>query len=188
MRIKLKVKNPKRREDKTEQDTQDVYEYLADYSKTIYENEIRISNSLIQQSSQMQTAFSFVIAAVFMVASLVFDKVEYLSNTFLVACFSTITAALLFCLLFATIAQSNRKKTDYPDVSEIHKYIYDNYESFKTPSQRSKYTVETIEEMQASFKRINEKRRTWIERSMHSFYVALGLCVFWFFAALLKLI
>ena len=167
---------------------QDVYKYLADYAQTIYENEINISNSLIQQSCQMQTAFSFVIAAVFMVAPIVFQYAEVLSKKFLVLCFSTITAALLLSLLFATIAQHHRKKADYPDVSKMKNYIDENYCSFQTPAQRDKYKVDTIAEMQSSFKVINEKRRDWIKRSMISFYVALGLCAFWFTAGLLTCI
>ena len=50
-----------------------LYSYIADFDKEIYANEERREDSLIQQATNMQTAFSFVSAAVFMVAQIAID-------------------------------------------------------------------------------------------------------------------
>ena len=60
------------------QDTQQdiastLYEYIASFDREIYANEERREDSLIQQATNMQTAFSFVSAAVFMVAQIAID-------------------------------------------------------------------------------------------------------------------
>ena len=45
--------------------------HIRQIAQTIYEAELRREDSLIQQSTQMQTAFSFTSAALFMVAAIV---------------------------------------------------------------------------------------------------------------------
>ena len=49
------------------------FQYLNEYAKFRYENELRREDSIIRQASQMQTAFSFVTAAMFMVAPIVIE-------------------------------------------------------------------------------------------------------------------
>lgn len=173
--------------DEKENFQNDVYQYMAKYAQTIYENEVSTSNALIQQSSQMQTAFSFMVAAVFMIAALVFQYATALPMWFLVSCFSTITGALLFSLLFAMIAQHHRKKEDYPDISDITAHIIANASLFATSAQRDKYIVDTYEVLQKSMKAVNLKRQKWIKCSMIFFYIALGLCAFWFVVSFIKI-
>ena len=85
------------------------FQYLNEYAKFRYENELRREDSIIRQASQMQTAFSFVTAAMFMVAPIVIEYSRKLSLTFFLIVFSSITIALLFSLLFATLAQNREK-------------------------------------------------------------------------------
>lgn len=159
----------------------DCYEYMADFAKIIYENEIRREDSLIQQASHMQTAFSFVIAAVFMLVPVVIDYRGIFSFRFVVTAFSSIVAVLLFSLFAATMAQNRVKREDFPSVNALKTKITIEYEKFKTDAQRSKYVLDTYEKIHTSYSETNDKRRFWVQVSMISFYLSLALCVFWFF-------
>lgn len=166
----------------------ECYAYMADFAKTIYENEEQREISLIQQASQMQTAFSFVIAAVFMVAAIVIEYREPLSLVFMLIVFSSITAVLIISLIFATIAQSRYKRDDFPQVATLKSKIISEYANFQTESQRSKYLLDTYEVMHRSYVATNEKRRKWVVCSMRCFYFALALCVFWFVIGICKIL
>ena len=166
----------------------DCYAYMAAFARIIYENEEQRESSLIQQASQMQTAFSFVIAAVFMVAAIVVENHDPLSLDFLLLCFSTITIALLISLVAATIAQSRYKRDDFPQVATMKMRVITEFENFKTEAQRSKYLLDTYEVMHKSYEETNEKRRKWVVISMNSFYTALALCALWFFVGICKIL
>lgn len=174
--------------EKTTQLQNDCYGYMADFSRLIYENEERREASLIQQASNMQTAFSFVIAAVFMVATIVVDNRGVLSLEYLLLVFACITATLMFSLFSATMAQNRTKRDDFPKVNVIKQKIIDEYNNFETPAQRSKYLVDTYEKMHISYAAANDKRRYWVAISMWSFYASLAQCIFWFIITLCKIL
>ena len=174
--------------EQAEQLQTDCYGYMADFARLIYENEERREDSLIQQASNMQTAFSFVIASVFMVAAIAVDNRGVLSLEYLLLAFSCITATLIFSLFSATMAQNRTKRDDFPKVITIKQKITDEYENFQTPAQRSKYLVDTYENMHISYAAMNDKRRRWVVISMWSFYVSLAQCIFWFIISLCKIL
>lgn len=162
------------------------FQYLNEYAKFRYENELRREDSIIQQASQMQTAFSFVTAAMFMVAPIVIEYSRKLSLTFFLIVFSSITIALLFSLLFATLAQNREISKNFADVSSFIKYVENNENDFETKNQRLKYIIDTYGDIQKDKAIINDKRVKLIRISMWMFYVALGLCAFWFIIAICK--
>lgn len=162
----------------------DCYEYMEAFSRTIYENEERREASLTQQAANMQTAFSFVIAALFMVATIVIDNRGQLSLNFLFWAFSSVTFVLAFCLFAATMAQNRTKRDDFPSVSTIKRKIIEEFNNFETPEQRSKYLVDTYELMHKSYSAINDKKQKWVTYSMNAFYLALVLCLIWYVIAL----
>lgn len=166
----------------------DCYGYMADFARLIYENEERREDSLIQQASNMQTAFSFVIAAIFMVAAIVVDNRGVLSLEYLLLVFSCITATLIFSLFSATMAQNRTRRDDFPKVTIIKQKITDEYENFITPAQRSKYLVDTYEKMHTSYANSNNDRRNWVVISMWSFYISLLQCIIWFVISLCKIL
>lgn len=190
---RIKVKLLRCDQDRTEKEQaeqlqNDCYGYMADFARLIYENEERREDSLIQQASNMQTAFSFVIASVFMVAAIAVDNRGVLSLEYLLLAFSCITATLIFSLFSATMAQNRTKRDDFPKVNTIKQKITDEYENFQTPAQRSKYLVDTYEKMHISYAATNDKRRRWVVISMWSFYVSLAQCIFWFIISLCKIL
>ena len=162
------------------------FQYLNEYAKFRYENELRREDSIIRQASQMQTAFSFVTAAMFMVAPIVIEYSRKLSLTFFLIVFSSITIALLFSLLFATLAQNREISKNFEDVSNFIKYVEDNENYFGTEKHRLKHIIDTYGDVQKDKAIINDKRVKLIRISMWMFYVALGLCAFWFIIAICK--
>ena len=134
------------------------FQYLNEYAKFRYENELRREDSIIRQASQMQTAFSFVTAAMFMVAPIVIEYSRKLSLTFFLIVFSSITIALLFSLLFATLAQNREISKNFEDVSTFIKYVENNENDFDTEKQRLKYIIDTYGDVQKDKAIINNKR------------------------------
>lgn len=184
--IKAKQKKPKDTQEQTQLQN-DCYAYIADFAKMVFENEERREDSLIQQAGHMQTAFSFVIAALFMVAAIVIEYKGCLTLTFLLIVFSSITACLLVSLFLATMAQNRMKRNDFPTVATINNLVVSQFENFKSHAQRSKYLAETYEKMHTSYAENNDKRLKLVKASMIVFYISLGLCVFWFVVAICKI-
>lgn len=165
----------------------ECYNYMAEFARTIYENEERREASLIQQASQMQTAFSFVIAAVFMVATIIAEYPGPFTLAFMISSFASITGALLVSLFCATMAQNRYKREDFPKVSTIITKITSEYTNFKTEAQRSKYLLDTYEIMHNSYEKTNDKRLKWVNKSMAFFYIAVVLCIIWFVIGIYKI-
>lgn len=166
----------------------DKFVYLNEYAKLKYDNELRREDSIIQQASQMQTAFSFVIAALYMAAPIILQYRGTLSLEFFLLVFASITIALIFSLLFATLAQNRKRTKNFVDISEFIKYMEENENLFDTEEQRLSYISQTYGKVQQSKATLNDKRITKIRISMYAFYIALGLCAFWFVVALCKII
>ena len=135
-----------------------IYSFIADFDEKIYANEERREDSLIQQAAHMQTAFS------------------------------SISAVLLSSLFCATQAQKRYKRTSFPNARQLQRLIENQHGNFCSDAQRHKYVVKTYSEIHESLCNVNESRVKWIKVSMISFYVALGLCVCWFVAAIVVLI
>lgn len=164
------------------------YLFLSEYAKIKYEHEVHREESIIRQSSYMQTVFSFITAALFMVASIVIKESIHLSTVFFIIVFSSITCCLLLSLFSATMAQNRKKKTAFLDISDMTAYMIDNEELFEKEEQRQKYLVDTFANVQKSKAEVNDENIKWIKKSMMFFYFSLVLCVFWFVVAICKII
>ena len=175
-------------EDENESKLQDdCYEYIKDFAQIIYDNEVHREANIFQQASQMQTAFSFVIAAVLMVVPVAVEHRGELTYNYLLIGFSIIVFLLAMSLFMATMAQNRKKRVDYPKIETISKKIVDEYKSFATAAQRSKYYAETLQEIQNSYSDTNDKRITFLRISMWFFYAALIACLVFFIVSLLIL-
>ncbi len=162
----------------------ECFSYMADIASKIYESEEAREHSIVEQAGRMQAAFSFVIAAVLLLAQILISK-RIFTDLFLLLSFSSITVFLLLCLLFATLAQRRTKRVGFPSVTEIKNMIIEEYQSFATNASRNKYIVDTYELMFASYEKNNNKKVRNLRLSMISFYISLGLCVLWFCLAIL---
>lgn len=159
---------------------QECYEYMADWALTILENEERREDSLLQQASNMQTVFSFMIAAVFLVAQIMIELNFYQTKIIVVA-FSFICTPLFLSLLTATMAQNRKKREDFPSITVLKEKIIKEYEYFATAEQRNKYKLDTYAVIHDSYIKVTEYRRKCVVWSMGFFYVTLFICVLVFF-------
>ena len=70
----------------SDKEQKELSDHIRQIAQMIYEAEFRREDSLIQQSTQMQTAFSFTIAALFMVAAIAVEYKYPLTFGFLLLC------------------------------------------------------------------------------------------------------
>ena len=106
-------------QDSSLEQAEQLYKHVRELAEFKYDSELRREDSLIQQSSNMQTAFSFSTAALFMIAPIVIEYRGSLSVVFFLVAFSSITASLLLCLAFASFAQKRYAHEAFPDIEEI---------------------------------------------------------------------
>lgn len=164
------------------------YEYIVDFDKEIYKNEERREDSLMQQAANMQMVFSFVSAAVFMITPTIFEYRGVLSVEFIILVISSISGSLIGSLFCATKAQKRYQRRLFPSADAFQKQVECEYFNFASESQKNKYLVEIYSEVHQSLATTNEKRVKWISFSMNFFFLSLGLCIFWFVVALIKLL
>ena len=170
-----------------DKEQKELSNHIRQIAQTIYEAEFRREDSLIQQSTQMQTACSFTTAALFMVAAIAVEYKYPLTFGFLLLAFSSITALLLASLIFATMAQRREKREDYVSIQETSKFIQDNYKTIETEAAKNLQYIEMLEKIQSEVKRTNDNKVILIQWSMRLFYCSLGLSAFWFIVALVKM-
>ena len=164
-----------------------VYSYIREYAMLKMQSELKREESLIQQATNMQSAFAFTTAALFMVASIIVDNKGGLPNWYLILTFSTITLFLLLSLLFASMAQNRQLVESFDDIETVTKHIEENYEAYSTVAQREKAMSEIVSKVQKSRCESNDKRAKRIMLSMRFFYIALGLIAFWFLSGIIFL-
>lgn len=170
-----------------------MFQYLADMCKDIYATEVERENSLLQQASNMQAAFSFVTAGLFVIAQIVADhRGSGLTPLAMLIGFSAITGLLLASLWFATSAQKRYKHDGAPTIEhllqkaleketdkETDKEIESNNTLTKmlTDRGRTVFTIEQYAAYYASLRKVNEKRAKWIKISMFLFKLSIVVSV-----------
>ena len=162
----------------------DLFTFLSEYAILTYEEEKRRADSIIQQASQMQAAFSFTSAALFVIAQVLVENNHLLSHRFYVCSFSSIAIMLLFSLITATIAQNRVDAEVLSDPDVFHKYMIIEFKMFLGEEQRKKYLAEAIEVVQKKLRKRNDKAVEYIQISMIHFYMAIGLIFIWFIIAI----
>ncbi|WP_025434968.1 hypothetical protein [Peptoclostridium acidaminophilum] len=182
------MQSDNKQQDSSLEQAEKLYAHVRELAQFKYDGELRREDSLIQQSSNMQTAFAFSTAALFMIAPIALEYRGNLSVHFFLAAFSSITAFLLLSLAFASLAQKRYAHEAFPDVEVIEKEISDNYQSFVTKAQQDKQWVNVIGKLQKSKSQINDKRVKHIMWSMKSFSAALILSVFWYVVTICKIL
>ena len=164
---------------------EDVTGHIKELAKLKYESEMRREDSLINQASQMQTAFSFTSAALFMVAAIAVEYKEPWSYNFLIVIFSTITFALVISLVLATVAQRRMEREDFQHIEELKDFIIDNYEESITPAQRNMQWIDMVGKIEKDLSRVNDNKVVMIRWSMIWFYIAIILSAIWFVWAMI---
>lgn len=152
--------------------------------KMRYDEEIRREDALIQQAGQMQSAFSFTTAALFMATPVMFQYRGDLSFWFIYASIASTVIVLLFSLFAATMAQNRITRDTFAEGEKIIEHIEQYEDSFKEEVVRNKYTAKSCAKLEKALTKTNNNRVRWIQLSMWAFYLALLICVLWFLATL----
>lgn len=175
--------------DELEEQAVDLYMYVKELGTLKYEAELRREDSLIQQSSHMQTAFSFMSAAPFMAAPILIDnRGNQLSLNFFFAAFSSIVFFLLASLVAASLAQRRVLRRTFMSIPDIEAFVSSTYKQTLKRSAQLKQWVQVVGDVQVGLQKVNEKRVMLIRISMGSFLGSIGLIVFWYIVALIKML
>ena len=175
--------------DELEEQAVDLYMYVKELGTLKYEAELRREDSLIQQSSHMQTAFSFMSAALFMAAPILIDnRGNQLSLNFFFAAFSSIVFFLLASLVAASLAQRRVLRRNFMSIPDIEAFVSSTYKQTLKRSAQLKQWVQVVGDVQVGLQKVNEKRVMLIRISMGSFLGSIGLIVFWYIVALIKML
>ena len=94
------------------------YRYIKELAILKYDAEEKREINLLQQSSQMQTAFSFMTAALFMAAPICIEHRGVISLEFFLVSVSIVTAFLMASLICASVAQWRWKTETFPDIKK----------------------------------------------------------------------
>ena len=151
--------------------------YLAEMCKDIYNTEVERESSILQQASNMQSAFSFVTAGLFVIAQIVSDhRGGRLTPFWVLIGFGIITLLLMLSLVSATIAQRRYPKNGPPTIELLLEEINKNNSvvNMQYARTRHKFTIKQFGAYHYSLKKVNDKRIFWIKVSMFLFYLALG--------------
>ncbi len=150
-----------------------LYRHVKELSLFKYQNEERREDSIIQQSANMQTAFSVITAVLFMVIPILIENCNRLSLKFLLIATSVISFFLFISLLFASLAQFRWKYKASPSVKELENIIDNNWENSLAEEQQLKQFVNLLGEVDNSKQEINNKRVRFLRISMFSFFISL---------------
>lgn len=166
----------------SEESMDTLYKYIYERSEKSFNAEIERENSLIHQSGQMQAAFSFVIAGIFMALPVMMDNRGKLSDNFFFVAVSAITFFLLLSLLTASLAAFRYKYESWKSVDETKEAILTdpNWQNNLSAYNRYNSLINDIGKMEASRNKLNNKRAKFIRLSMISFIFSIALIVIFY--------
>lgn len=185
MAKKIKVKN------KIEQDViTPQYKHIKELAYLKYEAEEKREQNLIQQSCQLQTAFSFMTAAIFMAVPICIEYRGVLSLKFFLISTSVIVAFLLASLLLASIAQWRWKTKAFPNIQSIKEAVINSkeWEKLCIEYHQIDQLVTLMGEVQAKKTELNDKRVKLIMASMICFYASVITIIVFFVIAIFILL
>ena len=121
------------------------FRYIKELSQLKYEAEEKREQNLIQQSSQMQTVFSFMTAAIFMAVPICVEFRGILSLEFFLISISITVMFLIASLVLASIAQWRWKTKTIPDVTKIKEEIINipEWKKFTVEYSQINHLIET---------------------------------------------
>lgn len=152
-----------------------ITENVLELSKLSYEAEEQREQSLINQSSQMATAFSVISAVILMLFPIITDTYLDMPLRSLTIMGAIIMGLLILSLGTALLVQWRFQYQALPSPQKILEHELQNANHFNTPEQRNKAFVETLDARWKSKREINDLRALLIRISMVLFFVALIL-------------
>lgn len=164
-----------------------LFLFLEELSIMKYNSEIQRQDSLIKQSSQMQTMFSIITAAIFMVVPIMIEYRGQIKINYIFSAISTIIFCMLLSLVTSSLAQLRYKYAMLDDIEILNEGIAENYETFKCSKVRIQHKVDILSVIQKRLTLVNDKRAFFISISFYFFYASIVLIVIWFTVAIFLL-
>lgn len=166
------------------------YRHIKELSKLKYDAEERREQNLIQQSSQMQTVFSFMTAAIFMAVPICVEYRGTLSLEFFLLSVFIIVIFLIASLVLASIAQWRWKTKTLPDITTIKDEVINSseWEALTVEYNQIDQWVNIVGEVQAKKATLNDRRVKLIMASMICFYCSILSIVISFIIGIAKIV
>jgi hypothetical protein len=149
---------------------------IIQFGRYSLELEEKREQSLINQSSQMITAFSVFSVAIFTLLPVIVP-LNVISNAKLFLCVGAVTFLLVTSLVLALIVQWRYKYVTMKDVDEFFDCVYKEQQNYTSQHQFDSQWQVQISQIHKSKKKINDKRASFIKASMVVFFVSVGLLV-----------
>ena len=164
-----------------------LYKYVLELAQEKYEYEHQREQDLIQQSGQMQAAFSFMTAALFMALPIALEHRGQLPKQFFFVSVCAICFFLLVSLILASVATWRWKKVALGNITAIKNNVFDskNKKQYLNEENRIKAKIGMLEESQVRNEKLNNRRALLIHFSLIFFFVAIGSLVASFIVAMI---
>lgn len=154
-------------------------------AKIKYDYEIKREESVIQQSGRMQASFSFILASVFVVATILSQNTDIFPAKMSISAIGSITIIFIISFTLSTMAQTRKKQHIWADIKEQRGYIDVNQKPLMTEEAKNKFILNNYEKVQLSLTNNTRDRIRLISWSMRAFYFGLLTCLAWFFVFVL---
>ncbi len=141
-------------------------------SEKSFEFEEKREQSLINQSSLMITAFSFLAVAVLMIIPMVIDYLD-VNKSNLFVCVAFVMTFLIISMVCALFVQWRWKYKTLPSPKEIYEFCSCNKDDYSSEENCIKNTILTLEDVYQSKKIINDKRVKFIMLSICFFLISI---------------
>jgi hypothetical protein len=132
--------------------------HIKELAKLKFDSEEKREQSLLNQSSQMQTIFSFVSVTLLMLLPICAGGRSTIPTWFYFLATATTLLPLFLSLLFASIAQWRWKKKSFPDIDDLYRFFEEKYEEAESESQRLKQWITLVGDVQKSTASTNDRR------------------------------
>ena len=168
-------------------DELELYRYTLELATEKYNFENQREIDLVQQSGQMQAAFSFMTAALFMALPIAIEHRGKIPENYFFVASSSICFFLLVSLVFASIATWRWKKAALGNITAVKAAVlnpkYKYYYSIE--KNRIIAKIDMLEAIQVRKETINNRRALLIHLSLIFFFLAIGSVVLYFFISVL---
>ncbi len=164
-----------------------LYKYVLELAQEKYNYEHQREQDLIQQSGQMQSAFSFMTAALFMALPIALEHRGQLPKLFFFLSVCAICFFLLVSLILASVATWRWKKVALGNITGIKENVFDskNKSQYLIEKNRINAKIEALEKSQVRNEELNNRRALLIHLSLIFFFVAIASVVASFIVAMI---
>lgn len=168
-------------------DELELYRYVLDLATEKYDFENHREQDLVQQSGQMQAAFSFMTAALFMALPIVIDHRGQIPESFFFVVSSIICFFLMVSLVLASIATWRWKKVALGNITAVKQAVLNskNREYYLKEKNRISAQIDALEKFQVRKEELNNRRAFLIHLSLIFFFFAIGSVVISFTASII---